>query len=208
MSSSADPGPADPELTGPPLGWDAFARREVPPVAGDFISPEGELVSLLQRHEQELLRSRERAVDDAARVREVIFSLAVFGGRLDQLTAEAEGPMAVRGLFPLHRQLRVLKDQMLQALTDDGIEVRDPTGLPVEQVMDWVDVTGWLHRDEFTEEVVAQTHERAVFHGGAVVRLARVLMGGPRPAGDDPGPPNDTATGPDTEPDEGKGEDQ
>jgi hypothetical protein len=228
MSSSAEPEPAvgkqeappqeappqeAPPQEAPPLGWDAFAQREVPPVAGDFISPEGELISLLQRQEQELRRSHEQAAADTARVREVVFGLAVFAGRLDQLTANAEDPMTAQGLRPLHRQFRVLKDQMLQALTDGGVEVRDPTGLPARQVMDWADVTGWVQRAEFTEEVVAQTHEQAVFHGGAVVRLASVVMGAPQPAGEaaettsstdtDGGTGTCTDTARDTEPDEG-----
>ena len=68
---------------------------------------------------------------------------------------------------------------MLEVVAGSGIELRDPTGLPAAEVLDWANVNAWLHRPEYEAEVVARTEECAVFHEGRIVRLARVQMGAP-----------------------------
>jgi len=183
MSSSAEaepetePEPAEPAE--PPLDWYDFAGREVPAASGAFVSPESELISLARRAEEELRAARGAARAAADEVREVLFDLAVLVGRLDQLTAGAEQPLVAQGRRPLYMQLRTLKNQMLQIVADNGIELRDPTGLPAAEVLDWVEVSTWLHRAQYDAEVVARTEERAVFLDGEPVRLARVQMGAP-----------------------------
>ena len=83
-----------------------------------------------------------------------------------------------QGRRGLHRQLLILKNQMLQILADNDIELRDPTG-PAAEVLDWTTVNAWLHRPEFDAKVVARTEAHAVFHEGRIVRLAQVQMGAP-----------------------------
>lgn len=181
MSSSADPrsGPAALEQP-PPLGWLDFKPRDEPSVPAEFISPESELLSLARRYEDELRKCREHSEQSANTVREVLFDLAVHVGRFEQLVtqaAEADEPLTEKQRHKLSQQFGVLKNQMLDTLRHGGVEVRDPLGLPAAQIMDWADVADWLYRDDFAHEVVARTQQAAVFHGGAPVRLALVVMG-------------------------------
>lgn len=173
MSSSAEAGGQA------PLDWYDFSGREVPDVPGEFYSPESELISVVRRAEEDMNAAEQEARNTADEAREPLYELAVLAGRLDQLVDEAEESLVAQDRRGLHRKLRILKNQMLQILADNSIELRDPTGLPAAEVLDWVDVTGWLHRPEFESEVVARTEERAVFHEGRTVRFARVQMGAP-----------------------------
>ncbi|HTJ71467.1 MAG TPA: hypothetical protein VL551_28250 [Actinospica sp.] len=182
MSSSAEP----------PLDWYDFTGREVPAAVGEFVSPESELVGVARRAADDLRAARTEGRAAASEVREALFDLAVFVSRLDQLVARAEEPLVEQGGRKLFLQLRTVKNQMLQIVTDNGIELRDPTGLPAAEVLDWVNVNAWLHRPEYEAEVVARTEECAVFHEGRAVRLARVQMGAPERAEHEDGQDTDT----------------
>jgi hypothetical protein len=179
----------------PPLDWYDFSGREVPGSAGEFVSPESELISAAKRSAEELRAARAEGLAAASEVRETLFDLAVFVSRLDQLVGKAEEPLKAQGGGKLYQQLRILKNQMLDVVTGGGIELRDPTGLPAAEVLDWVNVNAWLHRPEYQAEVVARTEECAVFHEGRAVRLARVQMGAPVQAEPDQGTDTGTNTG-------------
>jgi hypothetical protein len=174
MSSSAEP-----------LDWSEFPARDVAVDTDGFYSPGSELAALAKGYDQALREERDRSVETVIAARKTIVRLAVFAGRLDQLLSEALAPMAAQGLQETHDPLRVLKDMILQALREDGVEIRDPVGLPRPEVADWVDVDSWVHRETFEREEVAQTQECAVFQDGVPVHLARVIMGAPLE--DDPG---------------------
>ena len=162
-----------------PLDWYDFSGREVPAATGEFVSPESELIGVARRSAEELRAARAETRSAAGEVRETLFDLAVFVSRLDQLVGKAEEPLKAQGSGKLYQQLRILKNQMLEVVAGGGIELRDPTGLPAAEVLDWVNVNAWLHRPEYDAEVVARTEECAVFHEGRAVRLARVQMGAP-----------------------------
>lgn len=186
MSSSADDrGLAGSASAGPaqaPLDWYDFSGREVPDVPGEFISPESEMVGVARRAAEDLHAAEQRTQAAANEVREGLFELAVLVGRLDQLADAAEESLVTQGQRGLHRQLSILKNQMLQILADNDVELRDPTGLPAAEVLDWATVSTWLHRPEFDAKVVARTEAHAVFHEGRIVRLAQVQMGAPAQA--------------------------
>lgn len=197
MSSSAETNDTANELTGlaevaqPPLDWYDFSGREVPDVPGEFISPDSELISVVRRAAEDVHSAEQKARAATNEVREALFGLAVLVGRLDQVADDAEEPLLAQRRRGLHRQLVIVKNQMLQILADNGVELRDPTGLPAAEVVDWTEVTAWLHRPEYHAEVVARTEERAVFHDGGIVRLARVQMGAPAESDlEDPNNPN------------------
>ncbi|MEU6842634.1 hypothetical protein ABZ930_12305 [Streptomyces sp. NPDC046716] len=163
------------------LDWSEFAERAVPEGGDEAVSPQAELAGVLQRRHEDLSAARGEAARAASGARDTVFELASLVGRLEQLIAAGEQALADSGQARLHRRLRILKEQMLQTLRDDGVEVRDPLGLPADEVADWSDPVGWRYGPQFTSETVAQTDEPAVFHHGAVVRLARVFMGSPEP---------------------------
>ncbi|MCX3059663.1 procyclic acidic repetitive family protein [Streptomyces beihaiensis] len=196
---ATSPGPAAPATS--PLSWDTFAERAMAEGVDEAVSPQAELVGVLQRRHDDLGAARGEAAQAAAGAREALFEVASLVGRFEQLIGECQEVMADSGQARLHRRLRILKDQMLQVLKDDGVEIRDPVGLPADEVADWTDPIGWRYGAQFATESVARTDEPAVFHHGAVVRLARVFMGSPEPQSEpQSGPQSEPRPGPQSEP--------
>lgn len=168
-----------------PYGWDVFAVRpaQVELAAG---SPATELADVLQRFHAALRAERGRtrnATDDALAV---AVEQAGLIARLESALARHQDALAGAGLGRVHLELRVLKDQMVDALRGGGVTVEDPMGRPVAEVDDRVEAVGWRHGTEFTAEVVAEVHAPIVWYRDAVIRPGRVTMGAP-PADDDPG---------------------
>lgn len=180
MSSSGEMPPSGGLLSSDELSsarptWDAFTERPVPEVRGEITAPEADLAGVLQRRYEELGAARGASASAATRVHATLFELAMLVGTLEQQLAGAEQQLG-------HRELKNVKDRMLDVLRDAGVEVRDPLGLPADEVLDWADPVHWLQSPDFAAEVVATTNEYAVFHEGAVVRFAQVVMGAPAPA--------------------------
>jgi hypothetical protein len=189
MCSSAEP--AQPSAD-PPFGWDAFTER---PAAArlELGSPAAELASLLQRYRSavNVERGKARAAADDALA--VAAEQAVLTTRLDAALARHRAALDEAGLGRIHRELRVLKDQMIDALRDGGVTTEDPAGRPLEKVADRIEVIGWRHGSQYPAEVVAETHDAIVWYREAVLRPGQVTMGAPPapaedeslPAGDD-----------------------
>jgi molecular chaperone GrpE (heat shock protein) len=95
------------------------------------------------------------------------------------VVARTEEALVAAGSKRAHQQLRIVRDRMLAALEDAGLEVVDPEGRPFDDVVDLVDVIGWRHGPQFPAQVVAETIEPIVLHDNALVRTGRVIMGGP-----------------------------
>ncbi|MFC9462168.1 hypothetical protein [Streptomyces sp. NPDC056983] len=175
MSSSDEPDAVRP-------GWENFAERPVPEVHGATTAPEAELAGVLQRRHEELAAARGASASAATRVHATLFELAMLIGTLEQQVNRAGEPREAVDAELRHRELKNVKDRMLDVLRGAGVEVRDPKGLTADEVLDWADPVHWLQSPEFDAEVVAETNEYAVFHDGAVVRFAQVVMGAPAPA--------------------------
>jgi len=178
MSSSAEPPRAE------PLGWEAFAPR----AAGmdvELATPAAELGAVLQRYRADL-DAAQGAVADAERAGlDALARQAVLAFRLETALSEYEPQLRDAPLSSIHRQLRILKDQMLAELADAGIEVVRLAGRPYAEVASYVDVEGWRHRAEYESELVAEELEPAVRHGEHLLRLGRVVMGAPLTAAPD-----------------------
>jgi hypothetical protein len=187
MSSSAEPSPTTSHPAEPStadsrtaeIGWDEFAER---PGASDvgLVSPMSELASVLQRYRSDVDAALGKASSAVTDAREVAVEQAVLVAQFAAVLDEVTGRLADAGQGPVHKRLRILKDQMLEVLRSGGITVDDPIGRPLTEVSDQVEVVGWLHRPEFTAEVVAKTHEAIVLHRGALVRRGEVIVGAPQ----------------------------
>lgn len=176
MSSSAE--------QSPPYGWEVFADRPAP-AEMELASPAAELVSVLQRYRSALgaERGKARAAADDALAAAV--DQAVLVARLDVAMARHRDVLDKAGLGRVHRELRVLKDQMIDALRAGGVTIEDPLGEPLAKVADRIEVIGWRHGAEFPGEVVAETHGAIVLYRGAVIRPGQVTLGAPPPTGND-----------------------
>ncbi|MGK5558633.1 hypothetical protein ACSNOI_44225 [Actinomadura kijaniata] len=175
MSSSDEP-----PSTEEPYGWDAFAERPVPG-DGDFESPAKELGAVLRRYRADLGAERGRARDAASDALVVAVEQGVLVAQFAAALERRADALREAGLGLVHKELRVLKDQMLEALRGGGVTVQDPVGLPLAEVADRVEVIGWRHAPEYPAPVVAETHEVVVLHRGTVVRPGQVTMGAPPP---------------------------
>jgi hypothetical protein len=158
--------------------WNAFAEREAP-VEAELLSPAAATASLLQLYHD--------SMRDAAAGRDEVQSAglralaqqAVFVFQLDTALQRYQPNLSEGPLVRIHRHLRVLKDQMMDALTSFGLEIDVPRSRPFEEIAELVHVDGWRHHEQFTAEVVAEVTEPIVKFGGVVVRLGRVVMGAP-----------------------------
>lgn len=173
MSSSVKPPqpPAFPD-------WSLFTEREVP-VQAELLSPAAEAASLLQLYHDSLKDAASRRDEIQSAGLRALAQQAVFVFQLEAALQRYQPNLAEGPLLRIHRHLRVLKDQMLDALTAFGLEIDAPRGRSFEEVAELVHVDGWRHHEQFTAEVVAEVTEPIVKFGGAVVRLGRVVMGAP-----------------------------
>jgi len=159
--------------------WSVFGERELP-FTVDLLSPASEVAALLQLYRNELDRAQEETDKVQREWVKALALQAVFIFHLEtalkRYEEQMQGPLA-----PAHRQLRILKDQMKDAICRADLEILVPQDLPFDAVADWVQVVGWRHREDFKEEVVAEVLEPIVTRRGGLVRLGRVIMGGPPP---------------------------
>lgn len=172
-----------------PLDWGAFAERPVP-VEEDVLSPASELAALLQLHRADLDAAQEEGRQSRADGLARLARQAVLVFQLESALSRYKDQLEGASFGGVHRHLRVLKDQMRDALREAEIEIIDPTGRPFDDVVDKVEVEGWRHGPQFEAEVVAQVAEPLVMHDGALLRPGRVVMGAPEENAPDTGPPS------------------
>jgi molecular chaperone GrpE (heat shock protein) len=160
------------------LGWSAFRERAVPaPI--ELRSPASELSAALQRGARSLAAERAATRDAQADANDADAELAVLVFHLSTVLNRHEDAVAEAGLNDVHRELCIVRNQMLAALKHTDVLVVDPLGRPFDEVGDAVQVVGWRHGNDFPDEVVAETIEPIVHHGADVIRPGRVIMGAP-----------------------------
>jgi hypothetical protein len=167
--------------------WSAFAERPVLEEPG-LLSPASEMAAVLQQYHADLEAVRQ---DVEAVRRDGLTALARQASFVVQLAAALtryESIIAQASLKPVHRHLRVIKDQMLDALREAGLEIVEPLGKPYREVSELVQVEGWRHHADFASEVVAEALEPIVSFRGVLVRPGRVVMGAPPLVEDAPAP--------------------
>ena len=163
--------------------WSLFVEREVS-VQGELLSPSAELSSIIQWARSEVDAAGRKGAEARAEALGALAQQAVFVAQLAGALEAYEREFPARA----HRHLRVLKDQMLAALGQAGIEIVDPSGKPFDEVSKSVDVIGWRQHEQYPTELVAEVIEPIVTAEGAVVRRGRVIMGAPPAGAGDPEP--------------------
>ena len=158
--------------------WSLFKEREVP-FEVELLSPASEVAALLQRYRTDVDAAEQNVEGVRNEGLAGLAQQAVFVIQLAAALDRYESDLKQASLTRVHRHLRVLKDQMLDALSSAGLEVVIPIGKPFDEVADSVHVEGWRHHEDFSSEVVAEVLEPIVKYRGALVRLGRVVMGAP-----------------------------
>ena len=168
--------------------WSVFSEREEVVLDTELVSPAAEVAALLRRrqaalHEaqQAIAQERKTWLDVLAQQAAFVTQLAVVLGRYESAITQVatQTPESQLLLKRSYQALRIVKDQMLDALLQAGLEIEEPLGKGYDEVAEAVRVDGWLHRKEFTSEVVAEVREPIVRYSGVVVHMGCVVMGAP-----------------------------
>jgi molecular chaperone GrpE (heat shock protein) len=158
--------------------WNIFSEREVP-LDVELLSPASEVTAILRRC-QAALDEAQQTVEHIRK--QGLMALAEQAVLVVQLAAALDRyapDLAQASLAKVHRSLRIIKDQMLAALTDAGLEIEVPISKSFDEVERWVNVDGWRHHPSFPGEVVAEVVEPIVLYQGVLLRPGRVVMGAP-----------------------------
>lgn len=159
------------------IDWTLFSEREVTLEVHDLLSPASEVGAMLQHHEATLARLQQEAAHQQRASLQTLIQQAIlvykFAVRLDEVKSSLE--------TRVYRSLRLLKDQMFDALKVAGIEIEVPLGQPYQHIEDRVNAAGWRHQKEFTEETVIEVLEPIVLYQATPVHLGTVTVGVPLP---------------------------
>lgn len=175
--------------------WSIFKERETLPLEQEVLSPAAEVAALLRVHyvsvtegrqaEKEAFQTGFAALAEQA---VLVFQLEMLLQRSSSSFASSDSGSRLQGrqetLPRLYKSLRIIKDQMLEALTSAGIEIEIPLGKSYEEVADFVEIEHWRHQQHLAEEIVLDVYEpiirmRQANQGLVLVRAGRVVMGAP-----------------------------
>jgi len=165
--------------------WSVFSEREVP-YEVELLSPASETAAALQQCVSDVRTAREETEDVRSSGLSKLASQAVLVVQFEKALAFYEADFQKTALIKVYRHLRVLKDQMLDALKAAELEIIVPVGSPFDEVADLVHVHGWRYDERYQAEIVAEVLEPLVRHRGRIVHLGRVIMGAPIQSIDQP----------------------
>jgi hypothetical protein len=162
------------------IDWTLFSEREVTLEVHDLLSPASEVGAMLQHQEATLARMQEEATNQQHTFLQTLIQQTIlaykFAVRLDEVKSSLERSSETRA----YRSLRLLKDQMFDALKAAGIEIEIPLGQPYRDIEDRVNAEGWRHQKELTEETVIEVLEPIVLYQAKPVHLGTVTVGVPQ----------------------------
>jgi hypothetical protein len=158
--------------------WSLFSEREVP-FEVDLLSPASEMAAALQQSVSSVRAAREETEGVRSDSLSMLAKQAVLVVQMDKALAMYENDVQKDSMTKIHRHLRILKDQMFDALKKAGLEIVVPFGQSFEEVSESVHVQGWRHGEQYQAEIVAEVLEPSVWYCGRLVHLGRVIMGAP-----------------------------
>src|SRR6185312_12080200 len=121
------------------LDWSVFNERDLPE-AVDLLSPASELAAILQVFQANLLREKKVAEDIHKEGLKILAQQAVFVVRLEAALERHKPKFEQASLNKVYRSLRIIKDQMLDALKGAGLKIVIPQGQPFDEVVDYIEV--------------------------------------------------------------------
>jgi len=160
--------------------WQSFSPRDVP-FTFDILSPAAEIASVLQSYHSQTTTLHNEIEQIHLRGLQALAQQAVFIIQFQSALAQYESNLEQPPFNRIHRHFRVLKDQMLDALTQSGLEIQVPLGKPFEETADWVHVQGWRHHPDYPIEMVVEVLEPIILFQGKLIRQGSVIMGAPSP---------------------------
>ncbi len=158
--------------------WDMFQMREIP-IEVEILSPATETIALLQSRLIDIHAVQTTGDEKHTAGIEALAQQAVFVVQLEASLQSYKTKFEETNLNKVYHALRIVKDQMLTALQEAGLEIIIPLGKPFDEVAEYVDIVGWRHNKGYIEEVVAEVLEPIVFSQSVLIRQGRVVMGAP-----------------------------
>jgi molecular chaperone GrpE (heat shock protein) len=162
------------------FGWSAFADRPAGLADVELRSPARELAAVLQRYQQDIEAERTAGREAVEQVLAIAATQAALLHRLGVVLEQGSDKLREAGVDDVRKQLSIVRNQMLDALAKAGLTVVDPVGKTFDEAEAQVEVVGWRHGTEFTDEVVTETIEPIVLHDETVIHHGRVIMGAPQ----------------------------
>lgn len=106
-------------------------------------------------------------------------ALARIGVALFQWNTAAAGieaALTAGGQQEAVSRLRVAREEIAEALQEGGIEIDDPSGRTMAEVIDHANVRGWRQQEGAVGETVSQVVAPIIRHRGAVLLRGQVVM--------------------------------
>ncbi len=90
--------------------------------------------------------------------------------------AGIEAALTAAGQQEAAARLRVAREEMTEALKEGGIEIDNPLGRTMAEVIDHVAVRGWRQQEGAVGETVSQVIAPIIRHRAAIIRRGQVIM--------------------------------
>ncbi len=156
-----------------------YKHRELPKDYA-LLSPAAEVAGLLKEHSTEKQRMKGEFAELEKDFDHLLAQITDLAYLFDEAIVRFQPALEEHGLKRMHRELRVLKDQLIQTLQDAGYTWRNPLGEPFDgDLPELVSVDGWRYGPEYQENCVAQVREPIVLKNGSPIKDGSVVVGAP-----------------------------
>lgn len=156
-----------------------YHHRELP-TNYELLAPAAEVAALLREYAAEKqewerdLAGREKIHD------QLLAEVTNMAYLLDEAVSRFQEPLEEKGLKRTYRELRVLKDKLVQILQEAEYTWRDPLGESFEgDLPELVSVDGWRYGLDYEDEHVVQVREPIILRGGKPIKEGSVIVGAP-----------------------------
>lgn len=156
-----------------------YRHRELPKDYA-LLSPAAEVAGLLKEHSTEKQRRKEEFAELEKDFDHLLAQITDMAYLLDEAIVRFQPALEEHGLKRMYRELRVLKDKLIQTLQDAGYTWRNPLGEPFDgDLPELVSVDGWRYAPEYQENRVAQVREPIILKNGSPIKEGSVVVGAP-----------------------------
>lgn len=161
------------------FNWDLFQERSGLPGVQNLLSPASEAGALIQSQKVAQVDELQRALNVQQAHLEALVRQAILVHQLATKLQDMEAKLTPDALPKGYRGLRITKDMMLDALKNAEITIEDPLGKTYEQIKEYVEIEGWIEREDLTERIAIQVQEPIVMYQAALIHPGKVIMGQP-----------------------------
>lgn len=143
-------------------------------------TPKEKVTALLREHDDEKQEWKRELAGQEKQHDRLLAKVTSLAYLLDEAVSRFQEPLEEKGLKRTYRELRVLKDKLVQTLQEAGYTWRDPLGERFEgDLPELVSVDGWRYGPDYEHECVAHVREPIILRDEAPIREGSVIVGAP-----------------------------